>query len=81
MCADSAVELVHQGLIRMHWRWYRSSWSSVACFVDSLVVVCESEVLLDYQLEIIGGFVVEIILVECGVHELVILKLGLQLGM
>ena len=65
----------------MHWRWYLLSWSSVACFADSLVVVCESEVLLDYQLEIIGGFVVEIILVDCGVHELVILKLVLQMGM
>jgi hypothetical protein len=37
-------------------------------------VFCESEVLLDYQLEIIGGFVVERILVEWGVNEFVILK-------
>ena len=43
------------------------------------MVVSESEVLLDYHFGTIGGFVVEIILGECGVTELVILKwLGVQ---
>jgi hypothetical protein len=51
-----------------------ASWSSGACFVDRFVAGCESEVLLDYKCEIMGGFVVERILVECGVNEFVILK-------
>ena len=45
------------------------------------MIVGESVIMLDYQVERNGGFVLERILVDCVVEELVILKHGLQMGM